>query len=137
MDRVEKLFRGVAVIFDDEIDKSSSNIFAIKKSIEENNIPVATYKDLPRKELIPSLANASFIILDWDFSSSSLETGTERVLLGSELEKSLVRDLIAFIEEALQKIFVPVFIFSYHSEDSIIEMLEGTKVLDEENPSEL
>lgn len=133
MDRVEKLFRGVAVIFDDEIDKSSSNIFAIKKSIEENNIPVATYKDLPRKELIPSLANASFIILDWDFSSSSLETGTERVLLGSELEKSLVRDLIAFIEEALQKIFVPVFIFSYHSEDSIIEMLEGTKVLDEEN----
>lgn len=130
---MEKLFRGVAVIFDDEIDKSSSNIFAIKKSIEENNIPVATYKDLPRKELIPSLANASFIILDWDFSSSSLETGTERVLLGSELEKSLVRDLIAFIEEALQKIFVPVFIFSYHSEDSIIEMLEGTKVLDEEN----
>jgi len=36
---VEKLFQGIAVIFDDEISNSDSTISNIKKLIEKKNIP--------------------------------------------------------------------------------------------------
>jgi hypothetical protein len=41
------LIQGIAVIIDDEIDKSKSEIYKIKNHILSSNIPVATYSDIP------------------------------------------------------------------------------------------
>ena len=73
---VEKLFQGIAVIFDDEISDPTSTIYTIKENIQRKNIPVAVYNEMPRPEIIPSLSNASFVILDWDYTNSGLDVGS-------------------------------------------------------------
>ena len=47
MMEVEELFKGIAVIIDDEINDESSPIFNIRKLIEKRNIPVLTYAEIP------------------------------------------------------------------------------------------
>lgn len=123
---VEKLFQGIAVIFDDEIDDSKSTIFNIKKLIQSKNIPVAVYNEMPRKEIIPSLSNASFVVLDWDYKNSELDVESdERLSIAPELKKEQDKDLIQFIRELLSLVFVPVFIFTSKSVDSIQRELQG------------
>ncbi len=117
---VAKLFQGVAVIFDDELVDPTSTISTIKGLIQNKDILVAEYKDMPRKEIIPALAKASFVILDWDYTNHELSVeDDERVLIPAELKTEQEQDLIQFIKELLDRVFVPVFIFTSKSVDSI------------------
>ena len=117
---VEKLFQGIAVIFDDEISNPTSTIYTIKENIQRKNIPVAVYNEMPRPEIIPSLSNASFVILDWDYTNSELSVeGEERLSVPTELKNEQDEELILFIRELLRCVFIPVFIFTSKSEDSI------------------
>ena len=58
---VKKLFSGIAVIIDNEVDKKDAPIYKIRTAITDSNIPVVTYNDIPANETIESLRNASFI----------------------------------------------------------------------------
>lgn len=117
---IEKLFQGIAVIFDDEISNPTSTISTIKEIIQHKNIPVAVYNEMPRQEIIPSLSNASFVILDWDYTNSELSVeGEERLSLPTELKNEQDENLILFIGELLRCVFIPVFIFTSKSVDSI------------------
>lgn len=117
---VEKLFQGIAVIFDDEISNPTSTIYTIKENIQRKNIPVAVYNEIPRPEIIPSLSNASFVILDWDYTNSELSVeGEERLSVPTELKNEQDEELILFIRELLRGVFIPVFIFTSKSVDSI------------------
>lgn len=117
---VEKLFQGIAVIFDDEISNPTSTIYTIKENIQRKNIPVAVYDEMPRPEIIPSLSNASFVILDWDYTNSELSVeGEERLSVPTELKNEQDEELILFIRELLRCVFIPVFIFTSKSVDSI------------------
>lgn len=117
---VGKLFQGIAVIFDDEISNPTSTISTIKEIIQSKNIPVAVYKEMPRQEIIPALSNASFVILDWDYTNSELSVdGDERLSIPAELKAEQDQNLIQFIRELLRFVFIPVFIFTSKSVDSI------------------
>ena len=117
---VGKLFQGIAVIFDDEINNPTSTISVIKELIQNKNIPVAVYNEMPRQEIIPALSNASFVILDWDYTNGSLEIESgERLAIPGELKNEQENDLIEFIRTLLRLIFIPVFIFTSKSVDSI------------------
>ena len=117
---VEKLFQGIAVIFDDEISNPTSTIYTIKENIQRKNIPVAVYNEMPRPEIIPSLSNASFVILDWDYTNSELDVGnSERLSIPIELKTEQEQNLIQFISKLLCEVFIPVFIFTSKSVDSI------------------
>lgn len=117
---VEKLFQGIAVIFDDEISNPTSTIYTIKENIQRKNIPVAVYNEMPRPEIIPLLSNASFVILDWDYTNSELDVGSiERLSIPIELKTEQEQDLIQFISKLLCEVFIPVFIFTSKSVDSI------------------
>lgn len=117
---VGKLFQGIAVIFDDEISNPTSTISTIKEIIQSKNIPVAVYKEMPRQEIIPALSNASFVILDWDYTNSELSVdGDERLSIPAELKAEQDQNLIQFIRELLRLVFIPVFIFTSKSVDSI------------------
>lgn len=137
MSKVEDLFRGIAVIFDDEIDKEDSKINRIKKAIEKRAVPVATFKELPHEEMIPSLANASFIILDWDFIGINQNNNGERLSGGTELIANSEKRLVDFIKKTLQRIFVPVFIFSHLSEEEIRGKLIDADISDEDITSRI
>lgn len=117
---VGKLFQGIAVIFDDEISNPTSTISTIKEIIQRKNIPVAVYNEMPRQEIIPSLSNASFVVLDWDYTNSELDVGgDERLSIPAELKAEQDKNLIQFISELLRLVFIPVFIFTSKSVDSI------------------
>ncbi len=117
---VGKLFQGIAVIFDDELSNPTSTISKIKEFIQNKHIPVAVYNEMPRQEIIPSLSNASFVILDWDYTNSELSIrGEERLLVPTELKNKQDEDLIKFIEKLLHSVFIPVFIFTSKFVDSI------------------
>lgn len=117
---IGKLFQGIAVIFDDELRNPTSTISKIKELIQNKNIPVAVYNEMPRQEIIPSLSNASFVILDWDYTNSELGVdGDERLSIPAELKNEQDKDLIQFIRELLRIVFIPIFIFTSKSVDSI------------------
>lgn len=118
---IDKLFKGIAVIIDDEINDSESTIRKIKGFVEEKNILVAAYDNIPDIECIPSLANVSFVMLDWEFKSAIQEESG--VGLGSALIAENEENLIQFIKKLMEIIFVPVFIFTNHNHEMIMEKL--------------
>ena len=130
MDAAE-LFQGIAVIFDDEINDTKSVIFKIKENIQRKNIPVAGYEEMPRTEMISSLSKASFIILDWDYTNSKFHMeADERLLIPRESQEE---ELIGFIRELLSRTFIPVFIFTSKSVESIKEILSDVGLWENEN----
>ena len=83
---VESLFKGIAVIIDDEINKSGTSIYGIKKLIEEKNIPVLAYSYIPQIGIVEALTNISFIILDWEYLENPIQQNVEeRILLPDTL----------------------------------------------------
>ena len=110
---IEKLFSGIAVIIDNEINDCSSSIYRIKELIEEQSIPVLTFPEIPSQEVIPALSGAAFVILDWDYTDGKIpsEEG-ERILIPGALVEAEESRLISFITQLLKKLFVPVFVFT-------------------------
>lgn len=135
---VGKLFQGIAVIFDDEIINPTSTISLIKEIIQSKNIPVAVYKEMPRREVIPSLSNASFVILDWDYTNSELDIdGDERLSIPAELKAEQDKELIQFISELLRLVFIPVFIFTSKSVSSIKTTLRDANLWNDEKQNRI
>ena len=135
---VGNLFQGIAVIFDDEINNSTSTISKIKELIQNKNIPVAVYNEMPRQEIIPSLSNASFVILDWDYTNSELSVeGEERLSAPTELKNEQDENLIQFISELLRNVFIPVFIFTSKSVDIIKTTLRDAKLWNDDKENRI
>lgn len=134
---IKNLFNGIAVIIDNEINDDDSDIAKIKKNIEKNNIPVATYCDIPDCEVIDALSHASFIVLDWDYfnDSSILEDPNERLMMPSELKEEKQKEVTNFIKSMLEKIFVPIFIFTAHNPEGVTESLKEEKILISDRPN--
>lgn len=106
---IGKLFNGIAVIVDNEIENKTSAIYKIKELIEAKNIPVAVYSEIPQLDVIPALSGASFIILDWDYTNGEAEVGEdERVVIPDALTTSNEERLIAFIKEASNPVPTPL-----------------------------
>ncbi len=112
---VKKLFSGIAVIIDNEVDKKETPIYKIRTNIVNSNIPVVAYNSIPSAETVESLKYVSFIILDWNFWDEPIAE-SEEILMGllgaSELKKQQEEELIKFIKLLLSELFVPIFVFS-------------------------
>jgi len=123
---IAELFKGIAVIVDDEIEDKNSTIYSIKKQIEKNNIPVVAYKEIPNKEMIPSLSNSAFLIVDWDYTRGKLELDdeNERIYIPQEFADFEKNSLIEFLTLIDKEIFVPVFIFTAQNIENIKDSLQ-------------
>lgn len=112
---VKKLFSGIAVIIDNEVDEKDAPIYKIRSTISNSNIPIVAYKNIPPYKTVEALKNASFIILDWNFLDEPI-SGIDEGLIGlvgaSELKNQKQEELIGFIKLLLDELFVPIFIFS-------------------------
>lgn len=112
---IKKLFSGIAVIIDNEVEEKDAPIYKIRTNIVNSNIPVVVYNNIPSAETVESLKNVSFIILDWNFLDEPInETDEElmRLVGASELKNQKQEELIGFIKLLLDELFVPVFVFS-------------------------
>ena len=135
---VEKLFNGIAVIVDNEIEKKTSAIYKIKQLIEAKNIPVAVFSEIPQLDVIPALASASFVILDWDYTNGELEVEEgERVTIPGGLVENEEERLIEFIKKLLTDVFVPVFIFTAKQPDTVIDSLKEASLWDDKKTNRI
>lgn len=135
---IEKLFNGIAVIVDNEIEDKDSAVYKIKTLIEAKNIPVAVFSEIPQLETIPSLASASFIILDWDYTNSKLDVEEgERVSIPAALADSEEERLIEFIEKLQSDIFVPIFIFTAKSPQIVVDRLKEANLWDDKKTNRI
>lgn len=123
---VSEIFNGIAVIIDDEIDDNDSDIGKIRKSIQNRNIPVVTYKKIPDKAIVKALSNASFLIVDWDYEKGALgvdiESG-ERVTMPPDYKEYQENVVIEFLSEVNNNVFVPIFLFTSKHIDTIKDSL--------------
>ena len=123
---IKRLFKGIAVIVDNEIEDKDSAIYKIKTLIEAQNIPVAVFSEIPQLEVIPSLASTSFIILDWDYTNSKLDAGEgERVSIPAELMETEEERLIEFIKRLQSDTFAPIFIFTAKHSQTVVDRLKA------------
>lgn len=136
---VEELFKGIAVIIDDEINDESSPIFNIRRLIEKRNIPVLTYAEIPSVEIIEALSNVSFIVLDWEYMGNSFQTdlSEERLVIPETLHDDTEERLIKFIDGIINRIFVPTFIFTGHDSEKIKNKLIENNLWEEGKPNRI
>lgn len=124
---VKELLRGIIVVVDDQIEEDASEISKILSTLKEDKFPVVTYEDVPDEEVIQSLSSASIVILDWEFKNRKTvgEMGNitideiSRIKIGE-----LSNPIISFIKILLDKIFVPIFIFTNKTTSEIETALE-------------
>lgn len=136
---IGKLFNGIAIIVDNEIEDKTSAIYKIKELIEAKNIPVAVFSEVPQLDVIPAFASASFVILDWDYTNKGrleVEEG-ERIAIPEALAANEEERLIAFIKKLLNDVFVPVFIFTAKQPTVVINSLKEAELWDDEKANRI
>lgn len=105
--KARDFFQGIAVVIDDKVELETSEdrvSHSIFETLREQGIPVAPYKELPKKEAYPSIEMASMIILDWQLSESL--NGATTLAEGEEEDK------LSFLEEIVNDSIVPIFVIS-------------------------
>jgi hypothetical protein len=136
---MEKLFSGVAVIIDDEVNDSSANINKIIAQIEAAKIPVLKYTALPEGDIVGHFQNLSFLLLDWRLIKDNVsnEEIQEGVTIPDGLQEYDATENLAFIESLNQNCFCPVFIFTNEDTSSIDTKLKEKGLVADDRPSNL
>ena len=123
---IKKLFSGVAVIIDDKINKrdSGDKIIIIRDKLKKYNIPILEYEDIPEDPEIKNFNNISFVLLDWELF--------ERPEPGLQMDETpFINNNIKFLRKIRNTSFLPIFIFSNISPDSIIRTLSDNGIYKE------
>jgi len=118
----KELLKGVTVVIDDEVNKADTQIFKIVKKLEEENIPLLKYNNIPEDSLINHFNNINFILLDWELFEKPEGTYFD--------ETPFIKSVITFIKKLKETTFVPIFIFSHLDADGIIRKLEENNLYD-------
>ncbi|MDH6357080.1 hypothetical protein [Parabacteroides sp. PF5-9] len=139
MTNIDELFSGVCVIVDDAFGKegSTDSIKEIKQSIEEKNIPILVYSELPIIDQIKHFKNLSFVVLDWDINPIEEATKLEGVSLGETAKISQKNEIVAFIKELNEQAYIPVFIFSNEDVVTIKSCLTAENLINEDKPNNI
>lgn len=130
----EGLLNGICVIIDDEVDEVGTPANDLATSIKSEGMLVATYTHLPQEEIISSLGNASFIILDWDYSNADLPEGVSR---GENETEEAKEQTIMFLQTIQTQYFIPIFIITGKEIHGIKQELINYELFSEEEPNRI
>lgn len=123
MSDLKALFRGIAVLIDDEVVIPDSDIDLLAKQIEEDNCHVIRISSLPADEKLNALTDAAFFILDWNLHNVQADAGIggdiPLVRTPQRLSKAHVQANIAFLKKIRERRFAPIFIFTNEDIESV------------------
>ncbi len=118
------LFTGISVVIDDEIGKKGANINNLIDQIEKNNVPCVKFTEIPDDETIEHFKGISFLLLDWQLEK---EIDTEIVVEGVKTQQTKktfdTKENIDFLKKLRETCFIPVFIFTNLSVDTVLAPL--------------
>lgn len=131
---VKELFKGIAVIIDDQVDEESANIKKIIDQLDKENMPYIKYKELPSDEIIKNFQSISFVLLDWKLINNK-DLLDESVRIPEELKKDNDKANIEFLKKLKETCFCPVFIFTNENIDDIKTKLKDASLHEDDKCS--
>ena len=66
----DKLFGGIVVVIDDEVNNSASSVSKLIKQVRKAHCPVLSFPALPSPKELKNLRAASFFVVDWNLHNS-------------------------------------------------------------------
>lgn len=130
----ENLFKGIGMVVDDEVNSGRDKaIDGIVKYLEnDNHLPLVKYDVLPDDIEASCLSKLSFLLLDWELNT--LKDADGNSIPNAALKEQNIRDNVAFIKQVVNKVVIPIFIFSNENIDSIKNSLSQYEIIkDDEN----
>ena len=139
---VEQIFNGVGVIIDDDVfipGKPANNTL---NSLQNANIPMVAYSDIPDIAVINSFGNISFIILDWEFSIGRIiqinnDDDIAEVIIPDSVKEDQRHTVLSFLKTLLEKVFVPVFIITGQDFQKVKSSLVDEGIYNDGKPNRL
>lgn len=132
----ENLFKGIGMVVDDEVNSGRDKaIDGIVKYLEkDNHLPLVKYDVLPDDIEVSCLSKLSFLLLDWELNT--LKDADGNSIPNAALKEQNIRDNVAFIKRVVNKVVIPIFIFSNENIDSIKNSLSQYEIIkdDEKEP---
>lgn len=115
------LFKGIAVVIDDELDEKQSGIATICSQIQAAGGYVVGLKDLPAKDAdLANFGGASFFLVDWDLLGGQVGASEGLgVAVPEALKESKVEEILDFLDRLKLNRYVPVFIFTNADVESV------------------
>jgi len=134
---IHELFRGIAIVIDNEIGNDKASISYIIAQIKQQNIPYIPYKTIPTDEEVINFCNLSFVLLDWDLNEIDDRSKAEGVKAPATLSDSLINENIHFITTLKGICYCPIFIFSDLNVNAIALKLEENHLILKGRPNHI
>lgn len=131
----ENLFKGIGMVVDDQVNSGEDKaIDGIVKYLEnDNHLPLVKYEDLPSNIESSCLSKLSFLLLDWELNT--LMDAADLPIPVANLKAQNVRDNVDFLKQVVDKVVIPIFIFSNEDVNSIKNTLSQNNIIDDAEKS--
>ena len=128
---MENLFKGIGMVVDDEVNGGKDKaIDGIVKYLEyDNHLPLVKYDVLPEDIELSCLSKLSFLLLDWELNT--LKDADGNPIPNAALKDQNIRDNVAFIKQVVNKVVIPIFIFSNEDVNSIKSILLQHEIIND------
>jgi hypothetical protein len=127
---INELFKGVAVVIDDQVNDPKANIQKVLEQIISLHIPVVKYTNIPNEDDVSHFQSLSFVFLDWQLVKQDIADADtiNGVSIPSGLEYENSKKNIEFIKKLNEICYCPVFIFTNDIKDNIESTLDSAKI---------
>jgi hypothetical protein len=123
------LFKGIAVVIDDELDSEASQIVAITHKIREGGGYVVPLKELPVETAdFENFKGASFFIMDWQLHAAvftDADGAVQAVQIPAGLARMQLEEKLGFLKKLGASRLAPIFIFTAEPIETVTAALEG------------
>jgi hypothetical protein len=131
-----KLFSGIAVLIDDQVEDGQSGIGRIRQAILASGSHVIAMSKAPTERQIGTLSAISYFVVDWNLEPVAatktpvVPAGDQGeipapVILPKRLEAENTKRTLALLENLRKKRVAPIFIFTDESVESVKAELEA------------
>ncbi|SHH10344.1 hypothetical protein [Massilia sp. CF038] len=119
------LFKGLAVVIDDELAQAGSEIEEIIESIKGHGGHVVGLNALPAADIdFQNFSGAAFFIMDWQLHVIPIDAETGNpVKIPSQLAKQQLNEKVEFLVKLKNSRLAPVFIFTNDDPDVVKDAL--------------
>lgn len=131
----ENLFKGIGMVVDDQVNSGEDKaIDGIVKYLEnDNHLPLVKYEDLPANIESSCLSKLSFLLLDWELNT--LMDAADLPIPVANLKAQNVRNNVDFLKQVVDKVVIPIFIFSNEDVNFIKNTLSQNNIIDDAEKS--
>ncbi|MED5615788.1 hypothetical protein [Janthinobacterium sp. P210005] len=119
MSDLSSLFRGIAVLIDDEVKTEGTEIFLLAEQIESENSHVIRLPALPSDIQLENLSEASFFVLDWNLHNANDSDELPLIKYGDRISKEHIKLNLDFLKKIRARKFAPVFIFTNENPEEV------------------